>query len=277
MNGHTDLDLSLHVAAAFDTIAERFDEELENNITRRIRGRIYSTIEDLVRPGASVLDMNCGTGIDAIALSLRGYDVTGIDISSKMVQQARRKASRARLHGIRFLIGSFEGISELVDPPFDLVLSNFGGLNCTGNLSAVALEVARVIAPSGFLLAVVMPPFSLWESLSYAVRGQWGSVMRRLRSQATATGFDGKTFIVHYYAPTSSVQAFRPWFDVKRITGICALAPTPQSSSFARRHPKLTRGLETLDSLIGGLPLVRSIGDHYMIVLERRPSRPFRR
>lgn len=260
------------VAGAFDIISERFDSELENDVTRRIRKRIYSTIGGLVPPGSNLLDINCGTGIDAVALATQGYAVTGIDISSKMVEQARQKASRAQLRTVQFFQGSFERLSQVVDPPFDLVISNFGGLNCTDDLLNVGAEIARVTSPSGFCLAVVMSPFSLWETLSYAVRGKWSDSFRRMRKDTLATGFQERTFKVCYHSPSALVRAFSPWFSVKQLIGLNIFSPTPQATSFVRSYPRFAGALERLDSLVESLPLLRSVGDHYMIVLQREPA-----
>jgi ubiquinone/menaquinone biosynthesis C-methylase UbiE len=262
---------SLPVAEAFDGISERFDHDLENDITRRIRERIYENIESLVEPGSSILDINCGTGIDAINLDRRGFRVTGIDLSPKMIKQAHGKVVRDERLDVRFLTGSFDRVSEIVEGPFDLALSNFGGLNCSDQLSDVAKELSRVILPSGFFVGIVMPRFSLWESISYAMRGEWNESLRRSRKETQATGFRGKTFLVHYHAPSSFMRAFEPWFVMKRLVGISVFSPTPQSTSFVRAHPHLAHRLDKVDKLLGGFPVIRSIGDHYMIVLQRKP------
>jgi ubiquinone/menaquinone biosynthesis C-methylase UbiE len=258
------------VALAFDSISERFDSELENDITRHIRKTIYQVIEGLVQPGAAVLDINCGTGIDAIALEGRGYMVTGLDISSGMINQARRKAQQERGGGIRFIEGSFERLTEFVDRPVNLVLSNFAGLNCTNNIAGVAKEISCVTVPGGFFLGVVMPRFSVWESLSYAVRGDWKGIFRRMGTATPATGFRDGTFDVSYHSPSTFIRAFQPWFSVKRLVGISILSPTPQSMSFYRAYPRLARWLQKLDAIVGPLPLFRSIGDHYLIVFQRK-------
>lgn len=44
-------------------------------------------------PVRTVLDLGCGTGNHAVLLAERGYDVTGVDVSESMLEQARKKAA----------------------------------------------------------------------------------------------------------------------------------------------------------------------------------------
>ncbi|HEX5640878.1 MAG TPA: class I SAM-dependent methyltransferase [Thermoleophilia bacterium] len=48
-----------------------------------------------LEPGASVLDIGCGTGRHAVELARAGLVVTGLDISSGMLREARRAADAA--------------------------------------------------------------------------------------------------------------------------------------------------------------------------------------
>src|SRR5262249_26127342 len=117
MAAHTD-----QVLESFDSIADIFDEEFENDVTRRLRTQIYETVGGLVPAGSSVLDINCGTGIDAIALAGRGYKVSGIDLSPKMIERARRKADRHCVPA-SFQVSSFENLESIAESAFDLMLS----------------------------------------------------------------------------------------------------------------------------------------------------------
>jgi SAM-dependent methyltransferase len=60
---------------------------------------------DALRRGGTkrglVIDLGCGSGILAEAVSVAGYDILGIDISAAMIAQARR-----RVPGGRFRVGS---------------------------------------------------------------------------------------------------------------------------------------------------------------------------
>ena len=117
------------VTDAFDAVAASFDERFENAITRRIRDKVYGIVERLLPPPSAFLDINCGTGIDAMVFAQRGYSVTGIDISPGMIQQAKGKALAFPSFNATFSVGSFEHLSERVRGSFDLAFSNFGGLN----------------------------------------------------------------------------------------------------------------------------------------------------
>jgi SAM-dependent methyltransferase len=63
------------------------------------------------RPGRA-LDLGCGTGTNAITLTRRGWQVTGIDFSPKAIRMARRKAARAKLD-IDFRVADVADIGDL--------------------------------------------------------------------------------------------------------------------------------------------------------------------
>ena len=253
------------VGSAFDRIAPTFDGQRENEITRRIRSRVYEFAERYAPSRGTILDINCGTGIDADELSRRGYEVVGADISRGMLNEARRKYHRR----IRFVQCSIDRLSRRLDPVFQLVLSNFGGLNCIEDLRPAAREIAAVLKPGGHLLAVVLGTFSLWETAAYLSRWDIRGALRRRNGHARATGFGDGTFDVFYHSPRQFVSAFEPWFQQIEIRGLSVVSPPPQSTSFIRKHRNLDRILWTMDHVAGRLPLLRNAGDHYLVILRR--------
>lgn len=254
---------------AFDAIAETFDTTFENAITEDIRKRIHETVVALAPAGGRVLDINCGTGIDALAYAVAGFDVVGCDLSQEMVDRAEAKRANLGVTRMKFFQASFERIGPLPFSDFNVVTSNFGGLNCISDLSRVASEIARVTAPGAVFLAVVMPPVSLWEIVSNSIKGQWGRAFRRLRDGTPATGFHNNSFTVYYHAPRAFCLAFRPWFKLHTLRGINVISPPPHALRFASRWPRVTRFLNRIDKSIATLPVLRTMGDHYVVVLSR--------
>jgi ubiquinone/menaquinone biosynthesis C-methylase UbiE len=258
------------VARAFDGIAPIFDSTLENETTRRLRAKLYSVIDSLLKPASTILDITCGTGIDALHLARQGYQVFGTDISEQMIELARSKAEKEHAMNVKFRVASYDTLSPNVVPMADMVLSNFGGLNCTSDLASAARAIETVTNPGGNVVAVIMPPFSLWETVSYIARFEWRNASRRLRASAPSTGFIGTTFPVYYYTPQATTTAFSPYFERIQIVGLSIVSPTPQSTRFVNRHPTLARTLVAIDGCIETVPFFRSAGDHYIIVLKKK-------
>jgi len=80
-------------AVFFNGHAPQYDG---NCFTQNTQSEIAFLIRKLgLGPGMSLLDVGCGTGRHAIELARRGFRVTGVDISSGMLSQAREKAAAA--------------------------------------------------------------------------------------------------------------------------------------------------------------------------------------
>ncbi len=82
--------------AFFDAHAPLYDE---NDYTKNTVVEVDFLLEELsLKQGASILDVGCGTGRHAVELAKRGYAVTGIDLSSKMLAMAAEKAKVAAVN-----------------------------------------------------------------------------------------------------------------------------------------------------------------------------------
>lgn len=256
------------VLRAFDRIAAKYDSLFDaGDVTRSLREQIHALIASLVAPSSHILDINCGTGTDALALAAKGHSVVGIDISPMMIKEARVKGiGNARL---QFAEGSFTDLRTLPRNHFDLVLSNFGGLNCTPDVVRLGTQLETVVKGGGYFVAVVMPPFSLWEVSARIARGQFVTATRRvLTGKATAT-FERETFNVRYHTPASLTKSLRPFFRRTDLFGLNIFSPPPHARRFAATFPRLSLALTRLDDLIRPVPVLRSLGDHYVAVFQR--------
>jgi len=69
---------------------------MENVFTKNTVEEVNFILEELkLPPGSHILDVGCGTGRHSVELAKRGYEVTGIDISSGMLSEAKKAANRA--------------------------------------------------------------------------------------------------------------------------------------------------------------------------------------
>ena len=105
-----------------------------------------------LHPGETVVDVGSGSGFDSlIASNLVGPQgsVIGVDMTSEMLDKARRGAEEIGAHNVEFRHGLAEEL-PLPDETADAVISN-GVLNLTLDKVATLKEWARVLKPGGRL------------------------------------------------------------------------------------------------------------------------------
>lgn len=266
----TTADALADVADAFSRAAARYDAlAFDNPHLARMRSKVYAHVERAVPAGAHILELNAGTGIDALELVRRGYTVHATDIAPDMLARARAKADRSGLGG-RFTVEarSFADLGSLPAASFDAVFSNFGGLNCASDLGPVVAGVRHALRPGGTVVWVVMPPICPWE-LAQVVRGDLRTATRRLRRGPVRAHLEGRWFDVRYHTPGAVARAFGDGFEVLEIEAISVLTPTANSRNLARRHPRAYGALAWPDDRVSRLPLVRGWGDFFAISLRR--------
>jgi SAM-dependent methyltransferase len=108
-----------------------------------------------VSGGEKLLDVACGTGNATIPAAQAGAEATGLDITPKLLEDARRNAEAAGVE-IDWIEGDAEAL-PFDDGSFDVVLSTFGCMFAPDQKQAAA-EIARVLRPGGrFGVAAWMP------------------------------------------------------------------------------------------------------------------------
>jgi len=108
-----------------------------------------------IRPGQDVLDVATGTGNAAILAAQAGANVTGLDLTPKLLDAARRRMAD---DGVR--IELIEGDAEELpfeDDSFDRVLSVFGAMFAPRHVVAAA-ELVRVCRPGGTVSVAAWTP-----------------------------------------------------------------------------------------------------------------------
>ena len=135
---------------AYDLLYSDKDYKAECDVIETLFHR-YSKI-----PVSTILDLGCGTGSHAFALSSRGYDVVGIDRSEGMLAVAQQRLSNEK-GKVRFQQGDI----RTIDPgqQFDAALIMFAvlGYQVENNDVLSALQTARRnLKPGGLLL------FDIW-------------------------------------------------------------------------------------------------------------------
>jgi ubiquinone/menaquinone biosynthesis C-methylase UbiE len=256
-------------ALAYDRIAAGYDAQVQgDDWMRRVLHAHYAR---LFGPGQRVLDVGCGTGIDALFLAQRGVRVVAMDISEAMIGELRVKlATAAGAERIDARVLAVEDLGQLTDQRFDGLISAFAGLSALEDLHQFARDAAVLVRPGGRLVCHLLNRFSLWECLGYLSHADWHAARQvgRLRSREFTIG--GRA-VRHrlYFADELYRSVFAERFALRDAYALGSLRP-PHT---VRRLPGiLVQHLERLDVRCGRWPLLRDAGRFCVLDLERRAA-----
>jgi ubiquinone/menaquinone biosynthesis C-methylase UbiE len=256
---------------AFDRMAADYDSIFTfSSVGRSQRNVVWEQALATFVPGSHILELNCGTGEDALFLAKAGMRVTACDASSEMIAQARNKTASHELGAqIDLYTLPTEQLASL--PPgqrFDGLFSNFSGLNCVQDLRSVARQITDRLEPGASVLLCLSTRYCLWEIAYFMLRNNPRKALRRCRGLTQARVGDLE-FPVYYPTISELFGAFRPGFRMVSMMGIGITVPPSYLESWAQSHPRLLGLLEKLDAIVRRWPLARTLGDHMLVHLER--------
>jgi ubiquinone/menaquinone biosynthesis C-methylase UbiE len=261
--------------APFDAVAIGYDETFTSSLIGQAqRKTVWTELVKRFHPQDRVLEIGCGTGVDACFLAERGVQVVACDPSPQMIEIAARRIRNSGVQELAHpLVLRAEDLAALPSSElFDGAFSNFGALNCVSNLSLVARDLARMLKPGASAVLCWMGPYCAWEIIWYLAQGNHKKAFRRLgREGVEARIADGAFLKVRYPSVKLLADAFAPEFRLKSIKGIGVAVPPSYLEPWADRHPRLLSLCERLDSWTAQLPGIRSLGDHVLVRLEREP------
>jgi ubiquinone/menaquinone biosynthesis C-methylase UbiE len=254
--------------AAFDPAAQHYDEDFtRTDLGYWLRERVWARLADLFQPGASVLEIGCGTGEDAVWLARRGVSVLATDASLAMLRQTAAKAQTAGVAGrIETRPLDLKALPEHLDGlRFDGVFSNFGAINCTDNWPALATFLEQIVRPQGRVGLGVMSPFCLWETLWHGLHLDFATAFRRFNRRASAQLPGGRSLTVYYPTPGRLARAFQPHFQQTAIMGLGVFIPPSDIFPVIERRPALARRLVALERQLASSWPFRAWADHFWI------------
>lgn len=260
-------------SAPFDAVASRYDETFTlSRIGRAQRASVWHELEQAFHLGDRVLEIGCGTGVDACFLAERGIRVLASDSSSQMISVTTRKIQDQGLQNLiepRLLRA--EDVGDLpANQVFDGALSNFGALNCVEDLGQLVRDLAKVLRPGATALLCWMGSCCAWEIVWHLMHGNTGKAFRRLQKDGiTARIADGAMVRVYYPSLKALARTFAPEFQLKSVRGIGVAVPPSYLEPWAQRHPELLQFCERADSQLGRCPGIRALADHMLLRFQR--------
>jgi len=219
----------------------------------------------------SILELNCGTGADAIAFANLGHNVIATDISESMINVAK---SKNHPKNVSFNIQDINTISlDTFNKKFDLIFSNFGGLNCISKsqLASFIEKSADLLNPNGKLVLVIMPKNTLWERLYFSLKGDFKKAKRRNTNASINANVDGISVKTWYFNPEDILSLTQNHFIKKMVKPIgVTIPPSYLENSILGKKPLLSI-FKSIDRLITG-EFWAKYADHFYIEMSKKPS-----
>lgn len=256
------------IAEAFSRTAEKYDSFAEDHPhLTRMRNKVYAHVMRYVPAGARILELNAGTGTDAVQLAQLGYFVHATDIAPGMLDRLRDKVDRLGLHHhVSMEERSFLSLEHVRGAPFDAVFSDLGGLNCIPELTPVIQQLPEVLKAGSIVTWVLMPHVCLWE-LAEVFRGNFSLAFRRFSRGGVRANLEGLQFDVYYFSPRQAIKWFTNDFNLLALEGLSVITPTAESKHFAKAFPRLYKTLSWLDDKVSPYWPWYGWGDFYILTM----------
>lgn len=256
---------------AFDKASLIYDESERNNpILRWMRRQVYEVCYRYFKEGDYLLELNCGTGTDALNLAIMNKNkIFATDASSSMIDKLNEKLQSYSLP-VETGVFPFSEIGKLTSSnSFDGVLSNFGGLNCIDDYSGLSKSLSN-IKKGGIFIAVVMNRICPWEILFYLLKWKRKEAFRRLNRKGIMADVYGEKIMTYYYSPKQFAGFFKNYFDTVKIYSLGLFTPSPYMSRLHSEYNNFTTLMMMLDQSIHKLYPFNRFGDHFILVMRRK-------
>ena len=262
-----------NAATAFSKQSIVFDDIYsQNTIVNYKRERVRNHLLQYIKPGSKILELNSGTGEDASWFAKNGHAVHATDISEGMQAVLRKKIKQQQLEDkVTTELCSFTQLEKLKNKgPYDLIFSNFAGLNCTGDLEKVLQSFPTLLNPGGIVTLVILPKFCLWET-SLLFKGKFKTAFRRFFSKkGVKANVEGESFTCWYYNPSFVIKNLSTHFNLLSMEGLCTIVPPSYIDYFAERHAKLYSWLKIKEEKYKSAWPWKRIGDYYIISFQKK-------
>lgn len=259
----------VNTAMAFDAEAEKYDTVFSHSpIGQLQRRRVRYFVDKVLSQTAphNILELNCGTGEDALWLAADNRKVIATDISEKMISIAKEKTGG--LPNIDAIQLSFTDLTtKLAGKKFELIFSNFGGLNCAdeNELQKLGKQLYDLAEDKATVAFVVMSTNCWWENLYFFLKG-----MKRRRHAKTIATLNGASFPVWYYSPKQLELIFEPYYEKLYQKPVGLFIPPSYLNGFFLRKRFLLKFLSVLEAIFGSFNFLANNADHYLMIFKKK-------
>lgn len=260
----------------FDILADTYDLNFTHSAIgqlqrEQVRRSLTLLLKSYPNP-INILEINCGTGEDAMELSRAGHIVTATDGSPMMIKKATAKAYQAGVKNICFEVCRFDELHDRFHGyKFDIVISNFGGLNCIDSreMKTLAQQMHSLLQDHGKLFFVIMGRSCVWEMLYFLSKGKPASAFRRKRKSVLFRAGQA-TMPVFYYSPSHLKKIFKSMYTYCTSAPVGLFIPPSYLERTFENRQRWLNNLARLEKRCSKYAFFSNLADHFCIVFQKK-------
>lgn len=254
----------------FDVAAKTYDTDFTfSKIGLAQRQIVYSNLSAIFNTETklNILELNCGTGYDALNFAKVGHNVTATDISEQMIKTANSKVKIGDVNFKTLDITTLNASSY--NKKFDIIFSNFGGFNClTKNEIGTFLKVSiNLLKPKGKIILVIMPKLCVWERIYFSLKKQFKKAKRRQTKGFVLANVNDKQVKTWYYNPKEIEALAKNYFNINTIKPVGLSIPPSYLEHSIASNTFVLSFFKRLDAIFSASKLAK-YADHFLIELQ---------
>ncbi len=257
------------VDRGFSSIYQEYEDlHLGNNKTVWQRNLVYRHVLKFVDKGAEILEINAGSGIDAVFLAKQGFTVLATDLSQGSEVFFKKKIASNDYDGrLTFNRLSYDSLKTLQPRKFDHVFSNFGGLNCVENPEKILNSLSHLLRAKGKVTVVIMPKLYPGEWILGLKNRK--KAFRRLSGGPVMANVEGEKISVWYHSLKKLKKDLSSQFDFVKAESLGIFLP--QNDNFGIQRPRIFSVILRLNSFLR-LFISPGIGDYYIATFQKNSN-----
>lgn len=250
----------------FDHEACTYEERQSSNTTiNKIRNDFRRiTLQHLT--GTKILDLGCGIGGDIYYFAKMFPDKTflGIDVSSKMLEQAEKKMHDEKLMNVHFKNGS---IVSIQNEKFNVIYAFFGSLNTVNDLDDAVDNLYNMLEDEGKIIVTFVNKWYFLGIVSRLMKFKFKSAFNRLKK--VWGGYSPNHFLESYtYYPRQIKKSFHK-FEFKYKRGYSITHPAWYQDNLTKKLGGFSSTLWKLDTFLSKTPFW-AWGEYVLFVYQKK-------
>jgi ubiquinone/menaquinone biosynthesis C-methylase UbiE len=264
----------MNPAKSFNIYATSYDDDFSNSeIGKLQRARVHHFLKKyLPASPLNILEINCGTGIDALWLAKQGHKVLATDIAQQMIDVCETKLTNDREDRITFKVCDSRNVLSIAkDEKFDLIFSNFSGLNCLNKEELIEFSKAanQILKPKGKIIACVFGTKCCWERFYFLLKLEFKKINRRKNNGFADIIINGEPIRTFYYSPQSFAEKFTKEFLKTGLKPVGLFTPPSYLNNVFAKIPFALTVLNFLERVFS-TSVFANYADHFIVCFEKR-------